>query len=1172
MAELSASLGGGRAAAGAQWSVEDTAGVGGRVSRRLVGLVVSYFAVYLAWRLSSWGSVASRAWLGDVFFVLPGFPTVVLFWSASRRCSERRTASAWRWLAVSVVFLTATFAVDLGYQLVSGGVPFPSAADGCYLTFYALFFVGLLRFPRRPESRAGRVRLGVDVATVVVAGASVIWFFVLGPTVTASGQSLLDGAIAGAYPVGDLLQIFALTYALTRVASRSTQWALRVLAAGTVVAIVGDTTNGWMILHSQYSLQLAVDLAFMAAWCLFVLAGPAQRQVVADEPVVAGSIAAPELAWVERAGFLPYLAPAAVFGLLFYTQFHGSLFDRASLAIGAGLITLLVLVRQLFARRDLVSARDDLSYQALHDALTGLPNRTLALDRAERMLARARREHTPVAALFLDVDGFKHVNDSFGHAAGDQLLRVVAGRLSSVVRDVDTVGRLGGDEFVVLLDSPTFAASPELVAERILEVLGQPVSLGGAGEARFSVTASIGIAVADEGSDADELLRAADLALYEAKDAGKNRYVLFESSMQAVANDRLLLEMDLHEVVAGEQLFLVYQPIFDLRNQTVTGVEALLRWRHPGRGVIAPDEFIPIAEATGMILPIGRWVLTHACAQAAEWKRHGRQVAIAVNVSGRQLERDEIVDDVRDALMASGLDPALLTLEITETTLMRNPDATARRLRELKSVGVRLAIDDFGTGYSSLAYLRQFPVDALKIDRSFIQGIAASTESAALIHTLVQLGKTLGLETLGEGIEQQAQLRALQDQQCDHGQGFLLARPLELDAIERFLETAPSISRPDVEPSPPRARPSRPPLPQAGAGLGTRARVAATNGTVTSGRSGDPEAQECILVVDDEPAVLGLMANVLSRAGHRVVTASSAADAIQVAADEGITAVLTDVTMPGGISGLELINALHEKRPSLPIIPITGAADESSLREALDRGAAGFITKPFTSAELREKVDAALHRIQLSEVELRERLLAPTVASVLANAIEVRDSGMEGHTERLAALALALGRGTGLTEAELEALELGAVLHDVGKIGIRDSDLLKPDPLTDDERAVIQTHIVVGDQMLVPLDLLEQVRPIVRHHHERWDGTGYPDRLVGEQIPLLARIVAVADSIEAMTGPRPYRSPLSLEGVIEQLQQGRGSQWDPEFVDLALALIQQGKLEFSPNGIHLRDT
>jgi putative two-component system response regulator len=329
------------------------------------------------------------------------------------------------------------------------------------------------------------------------------------------------------------------------------------------------------------------------------------------------------------------------------------------------------------------------------------------------------------------------------------------------------------------------------------------------------------------------------------------------------------------------------------------------------------------------------------------------------------------------------------------------------------------------------------------------------------------------------------------------------------------------------------------------------------------------ERLECVLIVDDEPAVRQLIAGILTKAGHRVVTACSAEEAIAVVEREDVAVVLTDINMPGSISGLELIDALHARRPSLPIIPVTGSSDEANLQEALDRGAAGFITKPFKAAELRQKVGTAITRLLLAEVELRERLLAPTVASVLANAIEVRDDSMEGHTERLASLALEIGRRRRLSEHDLEALELGAVLHDVGKIGISDSILMKPGPLTAEERTVMEAHPVIGDRMLAPLALLEPVRPIVRHHHERWDGGGYPDGLVGEEIPLLARIVAVADSIEAMSGQRPYRSPLTKEGVVRELEHGRGRQWDPGLVDIALDLVAGGQLRFGPGGMSL---
>ncbi|MHB8241727.1 MAG: putative bifunctional diguanylate cyclase/phosphodiesterase [Solirubrobacteraceae bacterium] len=474
----------------------------------------------------------------------------------------------------------------------------------------------------------------------------------------------------------------------------------------------------------------------------------------------------------------------------------------------------------------------ELRHQALHDALTGLPNRVLALDRAEQMLARARRQKQAVAALYVDLDGFKQVNDTFGHAAGDELLRIVAARLSTLVREEDTAARLSGDEFVVLLEGSTLDAGPELVAERVLEVLAEPYELGRRLARDLSLTASVGIAAGVRDS-ADELLRDADLALYQAKASGRGRFAVFEQEMQSASQERLTLEMDLAEALAQGQLFLLYQPTFDLRSERVVGVEALIRWRHPTRGVIAPLDFIPLAEDSGLIVPIGRWVLHQACRQAATWHEQGHSVGVAVNVSARQLDGDGLCKDVREALAASGLAAASLTLEVTETALMRDAPAAAERLRRLKALGVRIVIDDFGTGYSSLAYLRQFPADALKIDRSFIDGIATSKASAAVIHTLVQLGKVLDIETLAEGIEDQAQLEALQREHCDQGQGFLFSRPLDVTAIERFLDGG------DSAPGPlplPQHEPPKPPASAAAAILNEPKTQSPEGATQASGR------------------------------------------------------------------------------------------------------------------------------------------------------------------------------------------------------------------------------------------------------------------------------------------------------------------------------------------------
>jgi diguanylate cyclase (GGDEF)-like protein len=420
-----------------------------------------------------------------------------------------------------------------------------------------------------------------------------------------------------------------------------------------------------------------------------------------------------------------------------------------------------------------------LRHQALHDALTGLPNRALIMDRAEQMLVHARRRRVEASAMFMDLDGFKGVNDTFGHPVGDELLRRVAGRIGEVLRESDTIGRLGGDEFVVLVEG-----GANQIAERILEVLREPFDLGTG--APISITTSIGIATGDREA-AKDLLRDADIALYEAKGAGRNRYAEFRHEMHIAAHDRLALENDLRGAIARHELFLVYQPILNLESGQIVAAEALLRWQHVTRGLVPPSEFIALAEDSGLIVEIGAWVLETACEQAALWAASGRPVPISVNVSARQLDDPGLLRTVDHALRRSGLDGDQLVLEITETALMRDPEDAADTLRALKTYGVMVAIDDFGTGYSSLAYLQQLPVDALKIDRTFIAASARSRDSDPLIQTLVQLGRSLGLRTVAEGIEDEAQLAHLRELGCDDGQGYLFAPPLEVAALERLL-------------------------------------------------------------------------------------------------------------------------------------------------------------------------------------------------------------------------------------------------------------------------------------------------------------------------------------------------------------------------------------------------
>ena len=424
------------------------------------------------------------------------------------------------------------------------------------------------------------------------------------------------------------------------------------------------------------------------------------------------------------------------------------------------------------------SLEDQLRHQAFHDGLTGLPNRALLKDRLGHALARARRDVRPMAVLFLDLDDFKAVNDSLGHAAGDDLLVGVADRLRGALRDGDTAARMGGDEFAIVLEDLDAEDVPAGVGRRILDRLRAPFAIQ---DQEVRIHGSIGIAQhTREDQSADELLRNADVAMYAAKAAGKDRLVVFEADLHDATIGRHQLKADLYVAIERGEFVLEYQPIIDLRSGKTSGVEALVRWLHPRRGLVQPVDFIPLAEESGLIVPLGRWVLEEACRQARAWQQlpGAEDLSVSVNLSGRQVEDAGLVEDVQRAVVASGLEPSMLTLEITESVLMRDVAVATATLRALKGLGVRLAIDDFGTGYSSLASLREFPVDVLKIDRSFVATLHTSDAERALVQSIVSLGGTLRLETVAEGIEQRGQVEELLSFGTRLGQGYFFARPL----------------------------------------------------------------------------------------------------------------------------------------------------------------------------------------------------------------------------------------------------------------------------------------------------------------------------------------------------------------------------------------------------------
>lgn len=432
---------------------------------------------------------------------------------------------------------------------------------------------------------------------------------------------------------------------------------------------------------------------------------------------------------------------------------------------------------------------EQLRRMAFHDPLTLLANRTLFKDRVQHALALAQRGHFPVAVLFLDLDNFKTINDSLGHDAGDRLLQAVAQRIVQSTRPSDTVARLGGDEFAVLLERVAITAEVQRVAESLIEALGNPFSLNGM---EVRVAASIGVAFSTTAAGAEALLGNADIAMYHAKAAGRNRYAVFEPQMQDVLHERLRLEADIGRALAANEFFLEYQPIVDLGTGSLLGVEALVRWRHPRGDVLMPGQFIPVAEECGQIVKLGRWVLAEACRALMAWRdcvAGGNGLRVSVNISGRHLQHGELLQDVADALESSGLEPSNLVIELTESTIMYNTDANLERLQQLKALGVRLALDDFGTGYSSLSYLHRFPIDILKIDRSFVSRLTNSDNGPELARAVITLGETLGLDTVAEGIELEPQVTALLALRCVAGQGFLFAKagPLERLAESTFV-------------------------------------------------------------------------------------------------------------------------------------------------------------------------------------------------------------------------------------------------------------------------------------------------------------------------------------------------------------------------------------------------
>jgi diguanylate cyclase (GGDEF)-like protein/PAS domain S-box-containing protein len=559
---------------------------------------------------------------------------------------------------------------------------------------------------------------------------------------------------------------------------------------------------------------------------------------------------------------------------------------------------------------------------AHYDNLTQLPNRTLFYDRLQQTILHARRENRPAAVIFVDLDHFKHVNDTLGHAAGDRLLLQVAHRLQGAIRSEDTVGRLGGDEFAVILSSLADANDAGTVAQKLMAALHEPFRIDGR---EMFVTASAGITLyPEDGDGADALLKNADVAMYRAKELGRNAYQFFKAEMNTRALERMSMESNLRRALDRGEFLLHYQPKADLRTGEITGLEALLRWQHPDLGLVSPARFVPILEENGLIIPVGEWVLQEVCSQIGKWAadKEISPVPVAVNLSGRQLQHRDIARSLQRIIAGAGVTPRLIDLEITESVLMREPEKIGGILRGLQQFGIRLSVDDFGTGYSSLNYLKTFPLDTLKIDRSFVRDIVSDPDDAMITRAVISMAHSLRLNVVAEGVETGAQLAVLVAGGCDEMQGFYFSRPLPAEECALLMREHRRLNIPERE------------------------------------RSAEPT----LLIVDDDPEALALTARQLRDEGYRILIAGSTDLALELLATNGIGVIMSDQHMPG-MTGVELLSRVKGLYPDVVRILVSGEVDAAMATDAVNQGAVFKVfTKSADAAQLRSSLREAFAR------------------------------------------------------------------------------------------------------------------------------------------------------------------------------------------------------------------